>query len=331
MNNLTHIDLFSGVGGFALAARWAGIETIQFVEIDKFCQKVLQKNFPGVPIHDDIKEFYWSSTDSNGNGLQEQRAEQQAGGDRQFFQNIQPGDLKNEDIKSFSIKPSINPFLLTAGCPCQPASCAGKRRGKEDDRWLWDEAFRVLEESHPTWAIFENVAGLLSLEGGVVFDNLLAQLEGKGYEVWPVIIPACAVGAPHRRDRIWIVARYVADSKFMRQQHPECEHRSRSKKGLSQGCDCHAPDTSHQGLQRGEETGNTRINGEESRNELIGICLGWEEPWIEVATRLCRVDDGVSRGVDRVNRLKALGNAIVPQVAYQIMKSIIAVEEGCVD
>ena len=85
MNNLTHIDLFSGVGGFALAARWAGIETIQFVEIDKFCGKILNKNFKGVPVL--------------------------------------------EDIKSFRFKSDIHPFLLTAGCPCQPASCAGKRRG----------------------------------------------------------------------------------------------------------------------------------------------------------------------------------------------------------
>jgi hypothetical protein len=90
------------------------------------------------------------------------------------------------------------PFLLTAGIPCQPASCAGKRRGTKDDRWLWPEAFRIIRETQPRWVILENVRGILTLESGLVFKSLLAEMEGCGYETREYVIPACAVGAPHR-------------------------------------------------------------------------------------------------------------------------------------
>lgn len=158
---MRHLGLFEGIGGFSLAARWMGWETVQWVEIDPFCQKVLSHNFPKAKAHGDIKTF--------------------------------KGERGSADI-------------ITAGVPCQPASSAGKRRGKEDDRWLWGEAFRVLREVKPRYGIFENVRGLLTLERGLVFDSLLADLEAEGYEVLPFLLPACAVNAPHRRDRIWIVA-----------------------------------------------------------------------------------------------------------------------------
>ena len=323
---LTHLDLFSGIGGFALASRWAGLQTVQFVEIDKFCQKVLNKNFPGVPIHEDIKTF------------------------------------KSESIK---------PFLLTAGCPCQPASCAGKRRGKEDDRWLWDEAFRVLEESNPTWAIFENVAGLLSLEKGVVFDNLFAQLEAKGYEVWPVIIPACAVNAPHRRDRVWIVAHAgcIGQEKQEQQtagcQQSNCEPadqynyqfwddprfksmrstpssdtqkserkqsgRTRTgREGFTDGGEF-AADSEHATITRHGQNGGGILSIAESVRPDNGN--QWAEDWHSVALRTCvrNLDDGLPgklAGRNRVAKLKALGNSIVPQVAYQIIRSIVEVEKS---
>jgi len=96
--------------------------------------------------------------------------------------------------------------ILTAGVPCQPASVAGKQRGTSDDRWLWGETFDVVRKVRPRWCIFENVRGLISLEGGVVFKSLLSELEAIGYEVWSFIIPACSKNAVHRRDRVWIVA-----------------------------------------------------------------------------------------------------------------------------
>ena len=156
---LTHLDLFSGIGGFALAARWAGIETVQFVEIDPFCQKVLTKNFPGVPIHDDIKTFAYS----------------ERGGRNGQTISIQPGESRQEsDVPTWSDK---RPFLLTGGFPCQPFSCAGKRRGKEDDRALWPEMLRVIQEVRPYWIIGENVAGINSL---FQYDSF-SEMEGKEY------------------------------------------------------------------------------------------------------------------------------------------------------
>jgi DNA (cytosine-5)-methyltransferase 1 len=379
---LTHIDLFSGIGGFALAARWCGLKTVQFVEMDGFCQKVLQKNFPGVPIHDDIKTFtFTNSTDGGskaGNSFHEGWA---TGKDRgtSIQENADRGDgiaITDDQPTAFDGHAERNrPFILTAGVPCQPASCAGKRRGVSDDRWLWDEAIRVLAEVKPTWAIFENVAGLLSLESGVVFDNLLSQVEAEGYEVQAFVIPACAVNAPHRRDRVWIVAHTSTTGAGSVGGTPY-DQRWRTDEGRGEGirhgngeartggaksADCHAADsdrfngddagldpskvsqlkkaeifrmqssadTSNEGLQRREwlrsyEQGQAAYGSTPERNHT------WDEPWIEAATRLCRVDDGVSRGLvkDRVNRLKALGNSIVPQVAYYIIKSILEVEKS---
>ena len=155
---MTHLDLFSGIGGFALAARWAGIETVQFVENEEFAQKVLTKNFPGVPIHGDIKTY-------RANGI-------------------------------------VSPFLLTGGYPCQPFSQAGRRRGQNDDRHLWSEMFRVIQECRPNWVLAENVTGHIKLG----LQEVLADLEGEGYQSQVFHIGALAKDAPHRRMRVWIVA-----------------------------------------------------------------------------------------------------------------------------
>ena len=326
---LTHLDLFSGIGGFALAARWAGIKTIQFVELDKFCCKVLNKNFPGVPIHNDIKTFRYNET-------------------------------------------SAQPFLLTGGFPCQPFSCAGKQRGTEDNRYLWPEMLRVISETKPQWIIGENVRGFISNGNGMVFENCCLDLEREGYAVQAFIIPACAVNAPHRRDRVWIVANSRCE-----QREQRCPRKSKwtsNNIGRSIIKDSHATDTdsigsgknSMQGELRaslleqspnvcwlsytpengegqegnrwgndGSHPNNKRLQGavsegiQGSPREPIGY---WDEPWLKVATRLCRVDDGVSKelhkfeSADRVARLKALGNAIVPQVAFQIMRGILNAE-----
>jgi DNA (cytosine-5)-methyltransferase 1 len=307
---LTHIDLFSGIGGFALAARWAGFQTVQFVEIDPFCQKVLNKNFPGVPIHEDITTYTYR------NGLQEPGAKLEASGNRQLFQN----------------QPSYrgSPFILTGGFPCQPYSCAGKRRGDQDDRALWPEMLRVISESKPRYVIAENVAGFINMG----LDDCISSLEAEGYEVQAFIIPACAVNAPHRRDRVWIIAHLGGEGL----QRFGSEYKLQEGQGKMQisGEHCDAPDTQYSQCPRfGQHSREILSEQETGRYSETST---WNEPWLEVATRLCRVDDGVSRKLDetgrvptklkdktsagRVHRLKALGNAIVPQVAYEIMKVI---------
>ena len=327
---MNHVDLFSGIGGFALAARWAGLETVQFVEIDPFCRKVLQKNFKGVPIHDDIKTF-----------------------DGTKYPNV---------------------FLLTGGFPCQPFSCAGKQRGTNDDRYLWPEMLRVISEVRPCWIIGENVAGINSLFQYDSFSEMegkeyltpedakadfkgisertgtnslwvvLDDLEKIGYSVQTCIIPACAVNAPHRRDRVWICAHAVNgeygtgrgqdgekdDLQRVNAANTEskqlngCWNPRERREGFTDGCGS----ATHAGSKRLQ--GSEWLGSYEQRQAAHGSVTernhAWDEPWIEAATRLCRVDDGLPRQVDRVNRLTALGNAIVPQVAYEIMKNIVEVE-----
>lgn len=157
------IDLFSGIGGFSLAGRWAGWNTIQFVEIDKYCQMVLKKHWPNVPIHSDIKTFG-------------------------------PETLQNYDANETTI--------ITGGFPCQGFSVAGQRKGKSDDRYLWPEMLRVINEIKPAYIVGENVTGII----GLALDTVLSDLENSGYTTEAYIIPACGKNAWHRRDRVWIVA-----------------------------------------------------------------------------------------------------------------------------
>jgi len=319
MTDLLAIDLFSGIGGFSLGLQRAGYKTVQFVEIDPFCQKVLNKNFPGVPIHDDIKTFKYSGA---------------------------------------------SPFILTAGTPCQPASCAGKRRGKDDDRWLWDEVIRVIRHVKSRWIILENVLGLATLAeqyNDVKVENktvirlagsdfykgifsrqeilqlgiIIQKVEDAGYQLpqlkdgTPIIlvVPACAVGAPHRRDRVWIVAnsrreygeRAEIGREFTRQI---CGQGDAVKLERST---CHAADTGNQRLQ-GSEWPGSHEQGQAAYGSTPERNHAWDEPWIEAASRLCRVDDGLPRRMDRVNRLKALGNTVMPQIIEIIGRAIRKVE-----
>lgn len=159
-------SLFSGIGGIDLAAHWAGMETVVFCEREPFPQKVLQKNFPGVPILDDVHDFTREELERRG-----------------IF-----GDGRTIDI-------------ISAGYPCQPFSHAGQRRGSEDDRHLWPEVKRILEEIRPRWFLGENVAGHITLG----LDDVLSDLGGAGYTAQALVIPAAAVGASHKRDRVFIV------------------------------------------------------------------------------------------------------------------------------
>jgi DNA (cytosine-5)-methyltransferase 1 len=164
----THLDLFSGYGGFALAAHWAGYTTIGFCEIDPWLRERLAENFPGVPQHDDIKTL--------------------------------EADLVRHWIRAATHDDNAPLHLLTGGYPCQPFSHAGKRRGTDDDRHLWPYLPPLIAELRPERILLENVSGHVRMG----LDEVLSDLEDLGYASAPTVLPAAAVNAPHRRDRIWI-------------------------------------------------------------------------------------------------------------------------------
>ena len=167
MRKLTHLSLFSGIGGLDLAAEMAGIETVGQCEWADYQRAVLEKHWPGLPRWRDIRTLTKED----------------------FYERT---NLRTVDI-------------ISGGFPCQPFSVAGKRQGKEDDRYLWPEFMRVIKELQPTWVIGENVPGIINL----ALDTVLADLETEGYEVQCFLIPACGVDAPHKRERIAIVAHSV--------------------------------------------------------------------------------------------------------------------------
>src|SRR3990167_437420 len=179
--SIRHIDLFSCIGGFSYAMDQVfGNVDHTFCEIDPFCQEVLRKHWPHAKIHDDIKTFTNTAN-------------------QQQFSAPERKQVKNNPV-------STRPFVLTGGFPCQPFSQAGRRKGTADDRHLWPEMLRVIQEFHPRWVIGENVGGFLTWNEGLVFQQVHTDLETAGYEVQSFIIPAVSVNAPHRRDRVWIVA-----------------------------------------------------------------------------------------------------------------------------
>ena len=235
----TQLDLFSGIGGFALACRWLGIETIGFCEIEPYAQRVLRKNFPGIRIFEDVRK------------------------------------LQTDELP--------RPWIITGGYPCQPFSQAGKRRGEEDDRHLWPAMFEIIRSCRPDWVLAENVAGHVSMG----LDEVLSDLESEDYTVQPLIVPACAVNALHRRDRVWIVAN------------------SNSKRFTKNNI---------------QEKINRQVIGEK-----LPIVFDLSSR-IEQGARDIRGNDGLSDRVD-ANRVKALGNAIVPQVAFEIINAMIKADE----
>jgi DNA (cytosine-5)-methyltransferase 1 len=254
-----HLDLFSGIGGFALAARWAGIETIGFCEIDKYAQKVLEKNFPGVPIYEDVTKL-----------------------DGSEFKDI---------------------FLITGGFPCQDISIAGKGAGIEGERsGLWSELFRIIGEVRPKYALVENVPAL-TFRGGTRVIGDLAKI---GYDCEWQIVGANQVGALHRRNRIWI----VAYSKYERCLLSKHERQSRYQKGISEGS---GEDVAYSNSKRGCSRETNREDAEDVRESSRCEKHGY---WVTEPS-VGRVVNGLPH---RVDRLKGLGNAIVPQVAYEIMK-----------
>jgi DNA (cytosine-5)-methyltransferase 1 len=297
------LSLFSGIGGFDLGLERAGMECVGQVEFNTFCQRVLAKHWPNVK---------------------------------------RMGDIHGVRGTEFGAVE-----LICGGFPCQPFSTAGRQRGTDDSRHLWPEMFRIIQTIRPRWVIGENVRGLLGIQQGMVFEQVCLDLEGIGYEVRAFVIPAAGINAPHRRDRVWIIGRNTAsnapDTECMRELQPQ---------GIEQnqrGWPCHgdqnAPDTGNQGLQGSKETGDACGCGANT-DEFAGghpVCSldafpdSWNIQWIEVALTTCnvRVDDGLPAGVDgvkrrvknyRADRLKVLGNAVVPQIVEEIGRAIMMAE-----
>lgn len=219
-SKINHGSLFSGIGGFDLAAEWMGWNNVFQCEWEEFPRRVLKHHFPNTELHGDIKEF--SATHHHG----------------------------RIDV-------------LTGGFPCQPYSAAGKRLGKNDERHLWPEMLRIVRECAPRYVVGENVRGLVSWNGGLVFDEVCSHLEALGYSVQSFIIPACAVNAPHRRDRIWFVANANGgdarpDQGTNGSQEREIRGQETGDVFGTHGRDGDVADTERVRLEHGTESGNLR-------------------------------------------------------------------------
>ncbi len=273
MNNFTHASLFSGIGGFDLAATWCGWENIFQVENDSFCQKVLTKNFPDVPKYLNIEDF-------NGD------------------------EYKN----------AIS--VISGGFPCQPFSSAGKRKGVDDERYLWGEMFRVIKNVAPPYVVAENVLGLLTNQNGMAFKQVLADLESEKYETLVFVLPAIAQNAPHIRNRVFFVAYSESADALQNFRKEKRRQAQQFGKCFEQGNFANANSSQCERKQL-----SIRLAEEASR-----AWEHWNIHWSEwsVKPTICRGDDGISLRLDRNrrNRIKALGNAVVPQVVYQIFKAI---------
>jgi DNA (cytosine-5)-methyltransferase 1 len=353
---MTHGSLFSGIGGFDLAAQWMGWENVFHCEWNEFGQKILK--------------YYWPNA-------------------------ISYHDITKTD---FTIhRGAID--ILTGGFPCQPYSTAGKRKGKDDERHLWPEMLRAIREIRPTYIVGENVFGLLNWNGGLVFNEVQTDLETEGYEVFAYVLPACAVNAPHRRDRIWFVAycpnkeqresavggirAKSGNSNRIAPNTDKCAKRPSGKSG--EPAEIGGGDNDEQ-KERGEQTeqhircsdvlwdiantknirqeqsrstrkrgagfkngsfgddvtdANSRDNQTRTHGEILGQqnrkkangYLNVERPnqWQNFPTQspVCSRNDGLPTELDgitfskwRNESIKAAGNAIVPQVAYEIFKAI---------
>jgi len=272
---MNHLALFNGIGGFQLAAHWAGWNNIAHVEIDDFCNKVVASHFPESKCHLDIKEF---------NG-------------KKYAESID---------------------IISGGFPCQPFSTAGYRKGTKDDRHLWPEMLRIISEVQPSWVVGENVHGIINWDKGLVFDTLQTDLETEGFDVWPYVLPACSVNAPHRRVRVWFVAyNSNAGIKGLQQERKNTVYESKITTNTNK------LDGNISGFRASKmaQLKETKVRGNNAnRND-----------WRKFPTQppVCSRNDGISSGLDGISfsswrneSVKAFGNAIVPQVAYQIFKTI---------
>lgn len=361
---MNHISIFNGIGGFQLAAEWAGWNNVMSCEIDDFCNKVTK--------------YYWQNC-------------------KQYE------DISKTDFTIWKGRADI----LTGGFPCQPYSNAGRRKGTDDDRYLWPEMLRAIDESRPAWVVGENVTGILTMEDKqglskevfpkmesrtivryqeidlyeavysrqkkMLVESICKDLERIGYEVQPISIPAAGVGAPHRRERIWFLAycngeRCYNGSSHGKERHLQNNKKRNSKKNqpernrwefgagkiVQNGIVANPKNKRRKSKQRQEQRqfrrsnlsintkgitsnsnsfGQREINGQGktkffNQNDEI---IDWQN--FPTETPICNGDDGLSSRLDpttfskwRRESIKSGGNAIVPQVALEIFKIINDIE-----
>jgi DNA (cytosine-5)-methyltransferase 1 len=300
---MTHGSLFSGIGGFDLAAEWMGWENKFHCEWNPFGQKVLK--------------HYWPEAESF-------------------------NDITKTNFTKYEKKIDV----LTGGFPCQPYSMAGKRKGKEDSRHLWPEMCRAIQEIKPRWIVGENVYGLVNWSGGLVFHEVQADLEAAGYEVQPYLLPAAAVNAPHRRDRIWFIAHATRfndrTNKYGSIRFEDAKISGQRTQTIYDAIDTNG----YSGIS--SNTDNNGFNQCDSKYEIksskgglnafndFGKICSWER--FPTVPPICDGNDGIPNRLDgitfpkwRRESIKAGGNAIVPQVALQIFKTIEQYEKNRAD
>lgn len=339
---LTHLSLFSGVGGIDIAAEWAGFETVGLCECDEFCQAALRKLWPNVPMWSDVR------------------------------------DVTRESFRQRTGLDGVD--LVSGGFPCQPISIAGRRRGTADHRWLWPQMLRVVDELHPAWVLAENPAGLITMEEShspaqvesrtlarypeedilssiltrqeeMLLDNICEDLEAAGYKVQPLAIPACAIGTPQERQRVFIVGHTAGTRRHARSQSSAGPELTKGSTGMAdtrrqrgrtfrsepkedqpeadvydQRCGEDMAESDEQQENRASVPRSERGSG--STEPGLGGVLDGVEARLDAARwpslpgeeqhdwEPPRTAKGVS---SRCARLKALGNAVVPQQVYPIL------------
>jgi DNA (cytosine-5)-methyltransferase 1 len=294
---LTHFSLFTGIGGADLAAEWAGFESIGQVEWADYPTKVLEKHWPNVPRWRDIR-----------------------------------------DVSSDNIRPIIGDkgiTVLSGGFPCQPFSVAGKQKGEDDDRFLWPEMLRVIHELQPTWVIGENVPGIVNM----ALEQVCTNLEDEGYEVQPFIIPAAGVNALHRRKRVFIlgyskhnglaaIKKLRCDEETSNKWGSEEQKTSRQLEGTDRPINVSSLHRCETGIKQHDTNSNSKmLEGQWQKSSRVeqeqrDISHG---SWWESEPNVGRVANGIP---SRVDRLKCLGNAIVPQQIYPIFRYIAEIENS---
>lgn len=286
------LDLFSGIGGFSLGLESTGqFETVAFCEKDQFCQKVLKKHWSNIPIIDDVRR------------------------------------INGKEIKA---------DVVVGGFPCQSISIAGKQKGKDDDRFLFPEMLRVIKEVKPRWIIGENVQNLINISNGTILKDIVKGLEAENFEVQCFSISASSQGAWHKRERVWIIAN--SNNRLSIGENKEIQTRGNT---INNGSSTNVPNTEcneHQHTPT-RQSGTGKVWGfysekeKQTSHDLWSKTSGCDAPlgqktWWQTQSELCRIPHGLSSSMDRnrANRIKALGNSIVPQIAREIGKAIIEAE-----